>query len=339
MCHVLRKRLVSNSIGVYVNDPLLFNESVPCDVVVTRLTVLAASGVLSNDTDPEDDTLTASGVTTTQHGTLSLNNNGSFTYTPNADFNGSDSFTYMANDGNLNSNAATVTIMVGAVNDNPQASDDSAESDQDVAAIVDVLSNDNDADGDTLSITSVTTPANGVATNNNDGTIMYTPNSGFFGTDSFDYTIGDGNGGTDTATVTITVSQVIPPVSLSISDVTAIEPLTGSVNATLTVTMSDVSATDVTVDFTTADGTATAGDDYTSNSGTITIPAGSTTATITIEVLADADAFEGNETVMVNLSNASGARSVTTRVLSLSVKLACSVTILKMVSFRPIGLT
>ncbi|MCI0613834.1 hypothetical protein L0244_12690, partial [bacterium] len=92
-----------------------------------------------------------------------------------------------------------------------------------------------------------------------------------------------------------------------INDVTALEPLTGSVNATLTVTLSASSASDVTVDFATADGTATAGTDYTSNSGTVTIPAGSTTATITIEVLADADAFEGNETVLANLSNASGA--------------------------------
>ena len=79
----------------------------------TALTV-AAPGVLDGDNDPEGDPLSAAVVTGPSHGTLTLNANGSFTYTPAAGYDGTDSFTYRANDGTLNSNAATVTITVTA---------------------------------------------------------------------------------------------------------------------------------------------------------------------------------------------------------------------------------
>ena len=71
-----------------------------------------APGVLSNDSDPEGGTLTAQLVTGTSHGTLTLNANGSFTYTPTTGYTGSDSFTYRASDGTLNSSSATVTITI-----------------------------------------------------------------------------------------------------------------------------------------------------------------------------------------------------------------------------------
>jgi VCBS repeat-containing protein len=76
-------------------------------------------GVLANDTDPEQQTLTAILVSGPAHGTLTLNADGSFVYTPAPNFNGVDSFTYMANDGSLNSNVATVTLTVNPVNDAP----------------------------------------------------------------------------------------------------------------------------------------------------------------------------------------------------------------------------
>jgi VCBS repeat-containing protein len=84
----------------------------------TPLTV-AAPGVLGNDTDPDGDTLTAALVSGPSHGTLTLNPDGSFTYTPAADYNGPDSFTYKATDGSLDSNTATVSITVNPVNDAP----------------------------------------------------------------------------------------------------------------------------------------------------------------------------------------------------------------------------
>ena len=81
--------------------------------------VVDAPGVLANDTDPETDALTAVVASDVSHGTLSLAADGSFTYTPAPQFNGSDTFTYHANDGTSNSSDATVTVTVGAVNDAP----------------------------------------------------------------------------------------------------------------------------------------------------------------------------------------------------------------------------
>ena len=82
--------------------------------------------MLGNDTDPESSPLTTVLVATTTHGTLTLNANGSFSYTPHGNYNGTDSFTYKAKDsGNAESNVATVTIAVTAVNDAPTAVNDS----------------------------------------------------------------------------------------------------------------------------------------------------------------------------------------------------------------------
>jgi len=83
------------------------------------LTVSASDGVLDNDTDPEDDTLTAMKASDPTNGTLTLSFDGSFTYTPSAGYSGTDSFTYMANDGTADSNTATVTITVNAIDTAP----------------------------------------------------------------------------------------------------------------------------------------------------------------------------------------------------------------------------
>ena len=98
------------------NQPPTADDDGPYDVLEDgSLNVTAANGVLVGDTDPEGTPLTAVKDTDPQHGTLTLNANGSFTYTPAADFNGDDSFTYHAFDGALRSSATrTVTIIVGA---------------------------------------------------------------------------------------------------------------------------------------------------------------------------------------------------------------------------------
>ena len=102
------------------------------------------------------------------------------------------------------------------VNRAPVAVDDAASTQVDTAVTVDVLANDSDADGDALSVVSTTLPPNGSAAINLDGTVTYTPATGFTGTDAFDYTIEDGFGGAATATVTITVVAG-PPVDLDIA--------------------------------------------------------------------------------------------------------------------------
>jgi VCBS repeat-containing protein len=102
---------VSNPPPVANPDAYPTNEDTPLNV--------AAPGVLGNDSDPDGDPLTAVKVGDPAHGSLTLNANGSFVYTPQANFNGSDSFTYAANDGTSNSSPATVTITVNPVNDPP----------------------------------------------------------------------------------------------------------------------------------------------------------------------------------------------------------------------------
>jgi VCBS repeat-containing protein len=174
------------------------------------LVVDAASGVLANDTDADGDPLTAALVSGPANGTLVLNADGSFSYTPSADFSGSDSFTYTASDGTLTTDPITVTITVDPVNDAPIAVADEytvAENETLDVALPGVLANDTDADGDVLAATLVSGPANGTLTLNSDGSFSYTPNMGFDGTDSFTYTAGDGVA-TSEATVTITVTNV-----------------------------------------------------------------------------------------------------------------------------------
>ncbi|MFC6199586.1 tandem-95 repeat protein, partial [Ponticaulis profundi] len=98
------------------------------------LAVDATNGVLANDTDVEGDTLTASLVTGVSNGTLTFNADGSFTYVPDVNFNGTDSFTYRVNDGTEDGNIVTVTLNVGAVNDAPVAISDSFTVDEDSGA-------------------------------------------------------------------------------------------------------------------------------------------------------------------------------------------------------------
>ncbi len=193
-------RTEGNELPVVLDDAYGVNED-------NALTVDVATGVLDNDSDPDGDPLTAVLVSDVSNGTLNLNGDGSFTYTPDADFYGTDSFTYKANDGASDSaTTATVTITVNPVNDAPTAADDSATTVLGIAVDIDVLVNDIDADGDSLMIISVDTQFTDGQVVNNGSDVTYTPNLSFTGEDSFSYTVSDGNGGTDTASVTITVN-------------------------------------------------------------------------------------------------------------------------------------
>lgn len=186
--------------------PQAINDSYTVDEDNT-LTIPSA-GVLGNDTDTEGDSLTATLLDGPTHGALILNPDGSFTYTPNENFNGVDTFTYKANDGSFDSNPATVTITVNATNDAPVAQDDAISTSEDMSVVIPVLDNDSDIDGDEIRVTSVNTPSNGSAVVNLDGTITYTPGLNFHGVDTFTYTVSDTNNQTHTGTVTVTVDPL-----------------------------------------------------------------------------------------------------------------------------------
>jgi VCBS repeat-containing protein len=153
-------------------------------------------------------TLAAVLVSGPKHGSVALNPNGTFTYTPAANYNGPDSFTYKANDGTADSNVATVGLTVAAVNDAPDAADDLYITTQGTPLAVagpGVLANDADADGDALAAELVSGPAHGTLKLNADGSFVYAPAAGFSGSDSFTYRASDGSLG-DLATVTIRVA-------------------------------------------------------------------------------------------------------------------------------------
>jgi VCBS repeat-containing protein len=182
------------------NDSYSVDEDNPLNV--------PAPGVLANDPDPDGDTITAQLATGPSHGTLTLNSDGSFSYTPNADYNGVDSFTYKAKDShnNLSAAAATVSITVNAVDDPPVAYDDSKTVAEDSGkTTIGVLANDTDVDGGTMQIASVGNPEHGkVVVAGDNLSLSYEPPADYCGSDSFSYTL---NGGS-TANVSVTVDCV-----------------------------------------------------------------------------------------------------------------------------------
>ena len=208
--------------------------------------VVAANGVLSNDSDPDaTDVLNVSAVegaaanvgaavTLASGAIVTMNADGSYSYDTNGAFNGlaagestTDTFTYEVSDGNGGVDTATVTVTVNGANDGPTAADDAGSVAEDgtlVVAANGVLSNDSDPDGDALNVSAVegvaanvgaavTLASGAIVTMNADGSYSYDTNGAFNGlaagestTDTFTYEVSDGNGGVDTATVTVTVN-------------------------------------------------------------------------------------------------------------------------------------
>jgi Ca2+-binding RTX toxin-like protein len=140
---------------------------------------------------------------------LKLNSDGSFTYIPKANFSGTDSFVYKAVDPQGGSQNQTVTLTVNGVNDAPDAVNDgpiaTAYQTPVVRTAAQLLANDTDADGIVLTLVSVGNAVNGTVSLSN-GTVTFTPKAGFSGNASYSYTVSDGQGGTDTATVSINVA-------------------------------------------------------------------------------------------------------------------------------------
>ncbi len=195
--------VATNRAPVAVDDAFATNEDSPL--------VVPAPGVLAGDTDADGDALTASVVTGPAHGALLLNANGSFTYTPAANYNGSDSFTYKVNDGQVASNVATVVLTVNPVNDAPVAVVDTYAATEDTTlsiAAPGVLTNDTDAEGSALVPTLVRNALHGSVTLNADGSFQYVPVANYSGADSFTYSVSDGALSSLAVTVNLNVAAV-----------------------------------------------------------------------------------------------------------------------------------
>lgn len=200
-----------NDAPVAVNDNYLTFGDTP-------ITTTLANGVLFNDSDPEADALSVNTtpVTGPASGNVTLNSDGTFTYTPNSGFTGTDSFVYQVSDSKGGFATATAEIKVSPLVEGPlQANNDAQSTGEEVTVNIDVTDNDNLPTVGSYSITGTTQPANGSVTVLSNGTIDYTPDADFFGTDTFDYTLTDASGRVSTATVTVTVDNVQDPPTAS----------------------------------------------------------------------------------------------------------------------------
>ena len=192
------------------NDSFNFNE----DSINNNVDVLANDTIVPGTST----TINIQSVSTPNAGgsiTIATDNR-SLRYTPAANYNGGESFTYVVRDNNGAEATATVTIQVQPVNDPPIATPDVytfIEGSND--NFLDVLQNDNDGvdDNETLTVSAVGTPSAGGSARINGGSnaILYTPRSGFTGTETISYTLRDNNGGTATTTVSMRVNPLVPP--------------------------------------------------------------------------------------------------------------------------------
>ena len=158
---------------------------------------------LENDTDPDGDPLIITTAIDGAFGTVEFTES-SVTYTPNPDFVGTDLFVYSISDGRGGADTALVTVNVLVDNAAPIALDDVAATEEETPVDIAVLENDRDPDGDPISIIEVGAALHGTVVNNSSH-LTYTPDPGFFGEDSFDYTITDPSGAESTARVSVLV--------------------------------------------------------------------------------------------------------------------------------------
>jgi len=198
--------VVDNPDATTNNAPVANNDSASTDYE-TAVTI----NVLSNDSDPDGDTLKVTSVSGV-NGSAVINANGSITFTPANGFSGTETFSYTVSDGSVSDNA-TVSVSVAAAsepepeptpaNRAPVAMDDSASSDGSGSVTIPVLYNDSDPDGNSLKVVAVAEGGKGSVRINADGTLTFTPAKNFKNFDTFSYTISDGSL-SDTATVTVT---------------------------------------------------------------------------------------------------------------------------------------
>ncbi|MFL5346249.1 MAG: Ig-like domain-containing protein, partial [Hyalangium sp.] len=279
-----------------VNDP---PDAVDDTVSVGEDSGATVVDVLANDSIAPDtgETLTVTAVTQPANGTVTLVG-GVVSYQPNPNFNGTDTFTYTVSDGNGGTDTATVTVKVTQVNDPPTGvADTFTVPGNSGPTTLDVLANDSSAPdtGETLTVSAVSQPANGTVTLVG-GVVSYQPKAGFNGTDTFTYTVSDGNGGSAIVTVTVNVTAVNSPPTANDDTVTVDEDSGG--------TVVDVLANDSTAPDTGETLTVTAVTQP-SSGGTVTLNGGVVTFT-------PAQDFNGTATFTYTVSDGHGGDDTAT---------------------------
>ncbi|EGQ7849095.1 tandem-95 repeat protein, partial [Vibrio parahaemolyticus] len=239
--------------GESISQTVNFTVAPVADIVADKATVVEDTPtiikVLGNDTFEDDGKVVSLDINNgPANGTVSVNPDGSVTYTPNDNYVGKDTFTYIVTSGGV-SESTTVEVNVTPVNDAPVAKDDIATTQEDTAVTIDVLSNDTDVDGDKLSIQSATVPEAQGKVEIVDGKLVFTPAENFNGHAEITYTVTDGQL-TDEAKVTVTVNPVNDAPTIKVEAVESITEdavSTDTVVATLTVRDTDTPEDQLTV--------------------------------------------------------------------------------------------
>ncbi|MFH4742933.1 tandem-95 repeat protein [Vibrio diabolicus] len=239
--------------GESVSQTVNFTVAPVADIVADSATVVEDTptiiNVLGNDTfDGDDKVVSLDTSKGPANGTVSVNPDGSVTYTPNDNYHGTDSFTYIVTSGGV-SESTTVNVDVTPVNYAPMAKDDTATTQEDIAVTIDVLTNDNDVDGDKLSIESASVPKEQGTVEVVDGKLVFTPAENFNGDAEITYIVTDGEL-TDEAKVTVTVNPVNDAPTIKVDAVESITEdavSTDTVVATLTVRDTDTPEDQLTV--------------------------------------------------------------------------------------------
>ena len=193
-------------------------------------------------TDPDGDALTYAKGSDPAHGTVVVNDDGTWTYTPAKDYNGSDTFTVTVSDGHGGTTTATIDIGINPVNDPPKIDDPESGNFDPVTGHYSLTTDEDkpvsgqvkatDPDGDALTYAKGADPAHGTVVVNDDGTWTYTPAKDYNGSDTFTVTVSDGHGGTTTATIDIGVNPVNDPPKIDDPDSGNFDPVTGHYSLT-----------------------------------------------------------------------------------------------------------
>nr|WP_265183061.1 tandem-95 repeat protein [Vibrio parahaemolyticus] len=221
--------------GESISQTVNFTVAPVADIVADKATVVEDTStvikVLGNDTFEGDGKVVSLDTNNgPANGTVSVNPDGSVTYTPNDNYHGTDSFTYIVTSGGV-SESTTVSVDVTPVNDAPVAKDDIATTQEDTAVTIDVLPNDSDVDGDKLSIESASVPKEQGTVEVVNGKLVFTPAENFNGDAEITYTVTDGQL-TDEAKVTVTVNPVNDAPTIKVD---AVESITEDAVSTDTV--------------------------------------------------------------------------------------------------------